>query len=323
MEIIIGIDVGGTTSAVCVGVPTLSAVKIIKKRGFSTPQDPYIAIQKYIDTVAELLRENQYILKSIGISCGGPLDSERGLILSPPNLPEWDNLDIITPFKKKFKVPVSVQNDADACAIAEWKWGNGKGFNNIVFLTFGTGMGAGLILNGKLYSGTNNMAGEVGHIRLENDGPLDYGKKGTFSGFCSGGSIPRLAKEMIEKKIKNGDPPSFCSSLSEVEHVTTKIIGNAAQAGDLLALEIFEIVGRKLGKGISILIDILNPQRIIIGSIYVRQQNILEPFMREELREETLQNSLDVCEVVPSLLGESIGDYASLGVALANLESTS
>src|SRR5690606_15592063 len=141
-------------------------------------------------------------LAAIGISCGGPLDSRRGVILSPPNLPGWDRIPVVEVFQQAFKVPVALQNDANAGALAEWLWGAGRGSHNMIFLTFGTGMGAGLILNGQLYSGTNDLAGEVGHIRLAPDGPVGYGKAGSFEGFCSGGGIKQLATDRAKMALK-------------------------------------------------------------------------------------------------------------------------
>src|SRR5690606_30850007 len=211
-----------------------------------------------------------------------------------------------------FSAPVALQNDANAGAVAEWLWGAGKGCRNMIFLTFGTGMGAGLILNGQLYSGTNDMAGEVGHIRLAEDGPVGYGKAGSFEGFCSGGGIQRLAMSRAEAALKAGYAPSFCPTEADLPAITAEKV---SLSDDPLAAEIFETVARRLGQGLAILIDILNPQRIIIGSIYVRQRARLEATMRLVLQQEALPNALAVCEILPAGLGEAIGDYAALAVA--------
>ncbi len=179
-------------------------------------------------------------LSAVGRRCGGPLDSTQGLILSPPNLPGWDRVDVVTPFRERFGVPTSLQNDANACAVAEWQWGAGRGVRSMVFLTFGTGMGAGLILDGRLYAGASDMAGEVGHIRLAEDGPLGYGKRGSFEGFCSGSGIARLAQSRALEAIQAGTPPAFCPTLADLDKVTAASVGKAAQAGDLLARAIYE-----------------------------------------------------------------------------------
>lgn len=321
-RLLAGMDIGGTKCAVVLGTEDANEnIEVVQRKAFATPSSPKQAIDLMVSTLAEFLDNNTEMrLESIGISCGGPLDSKRGLILSPPNLPNWDRVDIFTPFEEAFQVPVSIQNDANACALAEWKWGAGKGSDNIVFLTFGTGMGAGLILNGKLYSGTNDMAGEVGHIRLEEDGPIGYGKAGSFEGFCSGGGIANYAKEVVKQHLAEQKSTLICDSINNLEGITAKSVGEAAEKGDPLAIEIYQTVGEKLGKGLSILIDILNPEKIIIGSIYMRQENLLKPHMLNVLEKEVLPHSLKVCSIVPSGLGEAVGDYAALSVAKYNLD---
>jgi glucokinase len=259
-------------------------------------------------------------LQAIGISCGGPLNSEKGIILSPPNLPGWDMIPITKIFKSKFNVPVFLQNDANAGALAEYRFGAGKGTMNMVFLTFGTGLGAGLILNGKLYVGTNDMAGEVGHIRLAEDGPMGYGKKGSFEGFCSGAGIARMARKLIREKLDKGDEVSFIKSGQKIEDLSTKDIALAASNGDKTAIEIFARSGSYLGKGLSILIDILNPQRIVIGGVYARNPALFDEFAKQIIENEALTQAADVCEIVPAELGESVGDYASLSVAMSRMD---
>lgn len=319
--ILAGMDIGGTKCAVSLGKLVGQDIEIIAKTSFPTWGSPAQIIQLFIHTLDDMMKEQEIqTLVSIGISCGGPLDSKNGVILSPPNLPGWDEIAIVALIKEHFGVPVSLQNDANACALAEWKWGAGRGCRNMIFLTFGTGMGAGLILDGRLFTGTNDMAGEVGHIRMEQNGPIGYGKVGSFEGFCSGGGIAKLAQTMAWKRLDSGKSVSFCATREDLSAITAQKVGEAAEKGDKLALEIFEIVGKQLGRGISILIDILNPERIVIGSIYGRQQSILEPIVLKEMSCEALPYALSVCEVVPAKLKDQVGDYASLSVALHLIE---
>lgn len=317
MTVIAGVDIGGTKCAVSLGrLKTDGSVEIAAKEKFPTPATPEQALEDISQTLTILLENNgRPHLKGIGISCGGPLNSTTGRVLSPPNLPGWDNIDVVTPLRERFNVPAALQNDANAGALAEWQWGAGRGCQNMVFLTFGTGMGAGLILNGQLYSGTNDMAGEVGHIRLAQDGPLGYGKRGSFEGFCSGGGIARLAHSLAEEHLKSGKTTQLCASYQDINKITAQKVGEAAQNGDELALHIFDVVARNLGLGLSILVDILNPEKIVIGSIYVRQQTLLQQRVLKTLRAEALSHSLSVCEIAPAGLGEMVGDYASLAVA--------
>lgn len=318
IDLLIGIDIGGTKCAVVLGntVP-----EILDRVEFPTNSEagPEQTIKR-IETAIQYMLDNSdgKRVSSIGISCGGPLDSHRGVILSPPNLPGWDNIPIVSMLESKFVIPVAIQNDANACALAEWKWGAGKGYRNMIFLTFGTGLGAGLILDGRLYSGTNDMAGEVGHIRLEEDGPIGYGKKGSLEGFCSGGGITRQAEEIL--RTRSDDGTEFYKEFANGKPVTAKDVCTAASRGDTLALEILENTGRHLGMGLSVLIDILNPERIVIGSIFTRCREYLEPAAEAVIQKEALKAARGVCTVLPALLGEAIGDYGSLGVALNVLE---
>ncbi len=310
-----GIDIGGTKCAVSIGKTNLDNIEILYKEKFPTPKEPLEVVQKLVTTLKEMLNKHKIKLDAIGISCGGPLNSEKGVILSPPNLSNWDNIDIITPFKNEFNISVAVQNDANACALAEWLWGAGKGTKNMIFLTFGTGMGAGLILNGKLYSGTNDMAGEVGHIRIADDGPNGYGKNGSFEGFCSGAGIAKLAKPIIREWVSNGKSTKILDYQNDISKITTEDIGLACKLGDELAINILNKAGKNLGKGISILIDILNPECIVIGSIYNRQEEFLKESMWSVIKEEALLQSREVCKIVPAKLSEQLGDYAALSVA--------
>lgn len=318
MQVVVGIDIGGTKCAVSFARQHSDDIIFLDKVRMETETEDFDrAMESFIEIIRERFRRNpDWKLTSIGISCGGPLDAGKGLILSPPNLPRWDRADVYTPLKKAFGVPVMLQNDADACALAEWSMGAGKGCRNMIFLTFGTGMGAGLILNNELYSGTTSMAGEVGHIRMEKEGPFGYGKYGSFEGFCSGGGIAKLGRMMAEEALREGKTPLFCQSEAELDSISCKSIAEALEQGDELAAEIFDIVGTYLGRGLSVLIDILNPEMIVIGSIYARQKNVLDKKMREALEQEALPVSRKACRIVPASLGELIGDYAAVSVGI-------
>jgi glucokinase len=312
----LGIDIGGTKCAVIAGT---GEMQILKKTGFPTEtgKGPGYAINLLLKSASEIVDNlGPGLLKAIGISCGGPLDSIKGIVQSPPNLPGWNDIPIADLFRDKFNVPVFLQNDANACALAEWKFGAGKGTLNMVFLTFGTGMGGGIIINGRLYSGTNDLAGEVGHMRLAEDGPRAYGKKGSFEAFCSGTGIALLAKQIVSEKFALKQSVSFCENPENIDKITAKDVAEAAFSGDKTAIKILEISGEYLGKGLSLLIDILNPQKIVIGSIYARCRQFIEPACLEIIKQEALASSRAVCSIVPAALGEEVGDYASLSVAM-------
>ena len=308
--LLLGYDIGGTKSAVITALYENEEIKILDKKVIPTKGTPYEVIDALNALATEILGGKKP--DRIGISCGGPLDSKKGVIMSPPNLPTWDNFPICDIIENYFGTRPALQNDANAGAVAEWKFGAGKGFSNIIFMTFGTGLGAGLILDGRLYDGTNGNAGEVGHIRLMDDGPIGFGKNGSFEGFCSGGGLAQLGKMLAEEAKAKGIAPLYCKG----DEISAKTIAEAANMGDETAIAVYNLCGKMLGKGLSIIIDILNPQRIIIGSVFTRSENLLRDSMQSEIEKEALSISADVCKVVPSMLSEKIGDYAALGVSL-------
>jgi len=305
MSYYLGIDIGGTKCAVCFGEIHDNKINIVEKRRFATvPNRPYDVLERLSSEAMEF----GCSFDGIGISCGGPLDSRTGTILSPPNLPGWDNIQVIYYFNNRFGVQSYLQNDANACAVAEWKYGAGVGTNNMVFLTFGTGFGAGLILNGKLYTGANDMAGEIGHVRLSPFGPVGYGKAGSVEGYCSGGGIKRLAMTLVEEEVQRGRKPL----LAEFDDIDAKLIAELAiEKNDPLCNEVYRISGEKLGYALAILCDVLDPELIVIGSIYARNERLLYEPMINVLKKEALVP----CRIVPALLGNAIGDYAALAIA--------
>jgi glucokinase len=294
---IIGIDIGGTKCAVSM----LRNGRVEEVDRFQT-QDYAATFARFRKTVEGLKPGADVVF---GISCGGPLDAARGVILCPPNLPGWVDLPICRAFTGVFGGRAYLMNDANASALAEWHFGAGQGCRHMVFLTAGTGMGAGLILNGRLYEGATGDAGEVGHLRLRPSGPLGFGKHGSFEGFCSGGGIARLAVEI-------GWPQPG---------VTLKDLADAAARGDALALKVLDTAGERLGEALALLIDTLNPERIVLGGYFPRCSALLLPAMNRALAAEALPSALAGCRILPAVLGETIGSNAAVAVALHALDT--
>ena len=317
----IGIDIGGTKCAVILGEIHKCEVKFIGTSFFSTIKDnTYKTTLEKIDIETKKIIADANLsadkIETIGISCGGPLNSAAGVIMSPPNLIGWDDVHIVEYFENKYNIKTLLENDANACALAEWKFGavKNKNLKNVIFLTFGTGLGAGLILDGRLYSGTNGMAGEIGHIRAEKFGPVGYGKAGSFEGFCSGGGIAQIAKAKLLELYQNGKSASFCENIGNIDKITAKEVAEAAKNGDKTAVEIYNTSGEYLGYALSMLIDLLNPEMIIIGSIYARCGELLKARCFEVIKKESLLYSASACEIVPAALGDEIGLYAALAL---------
>lgn len=299
MKILIGLDIGGTKCAVSRGVVGAERIEILGREEFPTAglswRETLEAFARRIEAV--LAGAEKPELAAIGISCGGPLDSARGLVLSPPNLPGWDAVPVVSFFRERFGVPTAVQNDANACALAEYRFGAGRGTRNMVFMTFGTGLGAGLVVDGKLYTGTNDNAGEIGHIRLAASGPVGYNKEGSAEGFCSGAGLARLAK--IRKGLD----------------LSAKEIFARVRAGDPDCTAVFRESAEKLAAILAFTIDLLNPEVIALGGVFMRNADLFLPVIEPILAREALPLARGVCRIVPAGLGEQVGDYAALAVA--------
>ncbi|WP_313584825.1 ROK family protein [Lacrimispora sp.] len=313
---IMGFDIGGTKCAVFLCRLEGDTIIWNDRKEIQTTSD-WRAVLDTLCVYGESMLETHGVTRPdcrIGISCGGPLSPDRMVICSPPNLPGWVSVPIVSYLADELQMPARMLNDADACALAEWKYGAGRGSLHMIFLTFGTGLGAGLILNGRLYTGACGMAGEVGHVRLKEDGPFGYGKAGSLEGFCSGGGIRQMAIDKAKQMEEEGKKASF--QIGEKEEINAKDVAEAARAGHKDAAELLKESGTYFGRGLSMLIDILNPEVIVAGSIYARTHEFMETAMWEEIHREGLTSSAAACRIVPAQLGERIGDYGAVMAAV-------
>lgn len=314
MKYYAGLDIGGTKCAAVIGcVNEDGTISVVAKEKYPTEGSPAAMVEKLCAALLQLKGERS--LEAVGVSCGSPLNSEKGLIQSPPNLPGWDNIPVCQIVEEKLGVRCRLQNDADACALAEWKFGAGRGTNNMVFLTCGTGFGAGLILGGRLYTGACDMAGEIGHIRITDNGPVGYGKAGSYEGWCSGGGIAQVAKTAALEQLQMGKTCAFCGNYEELETISAKTVADAANAGDPLAMQVYKTCGTYLGRSLALLVDLLNPEAIVLGSIYQRCENLLADTCRAVIETECLPGAAARCKILPATLGDGIGDIAALAVA--------
>jgi glucokinase len=254
-------------------------------------------------------------ITGVGISCGGPLDTATGTIHSPPNLPLWKAVPVGSWFQERYpKATVTLDNDANATALAEWRWGAGRGTRNMLFLTMGTGIGGGLILDGKLYRGTNDLAGEVGHQTILIDGPTcGCGKRGCLEALASGPAIARLVRE----RLKYGRGKALLAACgSSASDITTKHIVDLAKQGDSFSASILAEAGTYMGIGLSNLIQILNPERIVLGTIAVHAGELLLTPIREAVKEYAWERAAAVCTIVPAELGDRAQDLAAVSLAI-------
>ena len=302
---ILGLDIGGTKTAVVLGdrgghIYQRSEFATQPERGFEA------AFADLIEHAREMLgraSETGRPVEAVSVSIGGPLEIEPGVIQSPPNLPGWDNIPLKALLEQRTGLPVYMEHDGNAGALAEWYFGAARGARNVIFLTMGTGFGGGLILNGELYRGTCDLAGEVGHLRIAESGPMAFGKVGSWEGLCGGAGVAKLAAQRFPARWREGQ-------------VTARDLTGLARAGDVDALAVWDEVGRHLGSGLAILLDILNPEVIVIGSLAVRLGELVLGPAREVIEQEALPDAVAACRIVSAGLGERLGDIAALCAAI-------
>ena len=309
MNTIIGLDIGGTKTAVLEG--TYQA-EILQRREIPTQASnafdvTFKRICAEIDVVLDAARQTGHHVDALSVSIGGPLKIDEGIILSPPHLPNWVNVPFKRLLAERYSLPVYVEHDGNAGALAEHYFGAGRTAQNVIFLTAGTGLGGGIILNGRIYRGATDTAGEVGHIRLADSGPVEYGKAGSWEAFCSGAGMVKLAHTLY--------PGRWPESLTTRELVTQALDGDE-QAGLVIRES-----GQWLGRGLAILVDTLNPDVIVLGSLGGTLGDLyLEP-AREVVRKECLPQPVAACRIVPAALGSRLGDVAALMAVISAVEA--
>ncbi|MGH7923310.1 MAG: ROK family protein [Candidatus Binatus sp.] len=311
----IGVDIGGTKTAVVV---SKRLPDIIERLQFATlpAKGPDRALDLIVRGIGALLKRRglySSAIRAIGVSCGGPLDRVHGIIQSPPNLATWDDVPVKAILERRFGVRCNVENDANAGAVAEHRYGAGRGVENMVFLTMGTGLGAGIIVDGRLYRGIDDLAGEIGHVRLTRGGPVGYHKRGSVEGWASGGGMAQVAMRAVADARKRGRKTILTSHRATL---TVRDVCAAAKRGDVLAMRIVRTTGERLGQVLAMLVDILNPQRIVIGGIAMRIGEMILGPARDVMMREALPASAASCRVAPAALGKRIGDVAALCVAV-------
>ena len=315
-KLLVGVDIGGTKTAVLI---SQTPPDVVGRREFPTLPEKGAdhAIRQVIDGIRQLLSTaGAQGIHAIGVSCGSPLDRINGVIQSPPNLATWVNVPIKSILEAEFGVACRLENDANAGAVAEYRFGAGRGSRNMIFITMGTGFGAGVITDGRLYHGSTDSAGEIGHVRLTRTGPAGYGKSGSAEGWASGGGIAQVAARAVELALRRGQQTTLAEIVNAGNSISAKEVAHAAQQGDAVAHGILRKTGAKLGEALAILIDLFNPDRIVIGGIAMRLGGlILEP-ARQVIRREALPHAAAACEIVTAELGEGIGDAAALCVAM-------
>ncbi|MGO9934544.1 MAG: ROK family protein [Steroidobacteraceae bacterium] len=307
---IIGLDIGGTKLACVEG--TVDGNILGRQESPTQASEPF---EKRFPAVVAMINSRLTSARAAGrevialsVSVGGPLRISEGFLLNPPHLPGWHGVRLKDRLAAAFpQLPVFVEHDGNAGALAEFHFGVGRGrtdLRHLIFLTFGTGLGAGCIVNGKILHGASDTAGEVGHWRLSKDGPIGFGKTGSWEGFCSGAGLVLVANRLF---------PSRWSPETPIRDLVEAML-----FGDADAITVANEAGRRMGQGLALLIDAFNPQVIVLGSLaVVLGERILGP-ARQMVMNEALPQAAAACKIVPSVLGSQIGDLAALMAALTD-----
>ncbi|HEU5457213.1 MAG TPA: ROK family protein [Terracidiphilus sp.] len=322
LQTILGLDAGGTKTACVEGTvegEILQRVEIPTRASEPFAQTfPRIA-EALRGVKAEAERAGRNIA-AVSVSVGGPLRIREGFLLNPPHLPGWHNVALRAALEAEFPgLPVRVEHDGNAGALAEFRFGAGRlgegrpgadrgraELRHLIFLTFGTGVGAGLIVNGQIVHGATDTAGEIGHWRLAEDGPPGFGKHGSWESFGSGAGLVELAAEMFPARWSRETP--------------IRTVVEAMLADDADAMRVAEVAGKWMGRGMALLIDAFNPQMIVLGSLAVALgERVLGP-ARRVIAEEALPQAAAACAILPAALGARIGDVAALMAALEDPE---
>jgi len=316
----IGVDLGGTDIKVavvdCFGhVLHSDCVPTEAHRGYGH------TINNIIKSINNILQRNNLDISqinSVGVGCPGMVDPATGLVKFLPNIPGWINIELADIIEKELELKAALDNDVRCAALGEHSFGAGKGYNNIVCLTVGTGIGSGIILNGKLIRGANSSAGEIGHMILQETGGLfcGCGGAGCFETLASGPSIV----EMAERYILGGKSSKY-RELAGDGAITPEIVAKAAGFGDEVAKTIFKTAGYWIGIALTNVVNLLNPEIIIIGGGVAKCGDLLLDPIRKTVQEKALKTATEKLEIVQAKLGNDAGVIgASLLVCSNNQE---
>lgn len=303
----IGIDVGGTKIAAGLVDRTGRILHRFTTRAHAQQMPAFV-----IDTIEQayhaILRQSGVVvdeITAVGLGFPGNTNGPAGLVLASSNLPAWDHFPLRDTVVERLGVPVVLENDANLAALGEHRFGAGRGTQYMAYVTFSTGYGIGIIINGELYVGHSGTAGEVGHVVIEIGGPpCTCGKAGCIMAYASGIGISR----MVYEKVATGAATLLREMMpTSGQRVGAEIVAEAARQGDAVAREILQIAGYYAGVGLSMIVQILNPELIVIGGGLVRIGELVWMPALAGLREHTQPELLDSVHVVPWQLGDDLG----------------
>ncbi|MCM8774802.1 MAG: ROK family protein [Candidatus Omnitrophica bacterium] len=319
MQYAIGIDIGGTKISLVIGN---SQGKIMTRHVLETQKGARAeqSVRNIIDHVEALIRESKAPRKKIlgiGIGIPGPVDSEKGIVPRSPHMTGWTGISLGPILSRKLKLPVFMTNDANAAALGEKMFGEGRREKHFVYLTISTGIGGGLVSNGQLIEGASFMGGEVGHMKIVAGGrKCKCGKLGCLEAYASGTAIASFAAEAMGK----GKRSTLRGFMAKNRKLSAKEVGLAAQNGDRLALEVFKIAGFYLGVGISNLLHLVNPGMVVLGGGVLKSSPpIFWKSMIESCKRASWSPAFQAVRIQRSRLKDKVGDLGALALVFEKL----
>jgi glucokinase len=312
--VLAGIDVGGTKIGCSIG--TMDAQVLAADRFSNDPtSEPAAVLGRALQCVRRLAADLRQPVAALGLSVPGPLSYVEGRLLAVPNMPRWHGFPLRAWLADSVDVPAEFMNDANASMLAEARFGAARGATSAIFLTMSTGMGAGLWLDGRVYEGPRALAGEIGHVRLCEDGPVGFGVAGSVEGFLSGPGIVQLAQAERLRAQQRGE----ATALSEYATFDAEVVCELARSGDLAASRTISRVGRELGRLCALLTDILDPEVIVFGTIGTAHFDLFEPLVRAGLEEHAIAGANERVRLRRSGLSDR-GNQTALAVAARLLD---
>jgi glucokinase-like ROK family protein len=312
---VIGIDMGASHISIILtdfGASVIDEIEV----PFSVADGPELCFKQADSLINSVLKKNNLDLgdlSAIGLGVPGPIDSEAGMVYAPPIMPGWDGYPIQKSLEKKWGLPVSLNNDAELGALGEWAYGVGRGENYLAYIKVGNGIGSGLLLNGQIYRGATGSAGEIGHLTLEENGPVcDCGNSGCLEALAGGKAIARQAREAI----RNGQR-TLLASMGPIESLTARDVTLAARRGDLVAQKIITSAGRYLGIAIAGLVNLFNPQTIVVGGGVAQVGDLLLQPIRETVSQRSLKASARTVKINTATLRRRSSGMGAIVQALS------
>ncbi len=318
--IFLGLDIGGTKTAVCAGRAdgVLLASERMETNAAEGPERWFERVRAQAERVLRQGGVSARELAAVGISAPGPMSVARGAMIAPPNLPGWREVPIVRWMREAFPCPVRINNDANACALAEYRFGEFRGVPDLVYLTASTGIGAGVISGGRLIQGARDLAGEVGHHVLDIHGPpCPCGQRGCFEMYCGGLNVARRLRERVEA----GEPSLAVEEAGgDPARIDFRAVAEAARRGDALALEFWNEFVERMAQGIGTVLMFFNPSAVVLGTIAIHLGERLLGPVRQALPRYAWAVSIEGVRLAASNLGAKIGELSALAVALGDAE---